>query len=82
MENASWDTLKNMKKNSLMRQIKDKHFMKTLDKFENEKKSHSKVKLRCRMTEAKIDLRGMYDNLDCGACRIEEETHHHIIKCK
>ena len=93
MENASWDTLKNMKKSSFMRQIKDKIFMKTLEKFNNEKKCHSKVKkierntikmqkylrkedaqlifqMRCRMTEAKINLRGMYDNLECGACSL------------
>ena len=112
MENASWDTLKNMKKTSFMKQIKEKTYMKTLEKLENEKKCHSKVKeiehniikmqkyllptrmkiwkedaqlifqLRCRMTEAKINLRGMYDNLECGACGIEEETQQHIIKCK
>ena len=38
--------------------------------------------MRCRMTEAKINLRGMYDNLECGACSLEEETQQHIIKCK
>ena len=111
MENASWDTLKNMKKGSYMRQIKEKISMKTLEKFNDEKKSHSKVReiehnsikmqkylqpnsmkickedaqlifqLRCRMTEAKINLKGMYDNLECGACSLEEESQQHIIQC-
>jgi hypothetical protein len=98
------------KKASFMKQIKEKICMKTLEKLENEKKCHSKVKeiehniikmqkyllptrmkiwkeelifqLRYRMTEVKINLRGMYDNLECGACGIEEETQQHIIKCK
>ena len=86
--------------------------MKTLDKFQKEKESHSKVRnlehnaikmqkyiqpngikmtkeeaqlifhLRCRVTEAKINLRGKYDNLECGACGVEEETQQHVIKCK
>ena len=38
--------------------------------------------LRCRVTEAKINLRGKYDNLECGACGFEEETQQHIMKCK
>ena len=40
------------------------------------------VQLRCRVTEAKINLRGKYDNLECGACGFEEETQQHIMKCK
>ena len=39
-------------------------------------------KLRCRMTEAKVNLKGKYDNLECGACGIEEENQEHIIKCE
>ena len=109
MENANWDTLKNMKKASFMGQIKQKILMKTLEKFQKEKESHSKVRkiehhaikiqkylqpnqikmskeeaqlifqLRCRVTEAKINLRGKYDNLECGACGLEEETQQHSM---
>ena len=112
MENETLDTMKNMKKASFMAKIKEKILMKTLDKFQKEKESHSKVRnlehnaikmqkylqpngikmtkeeaqlifhLRCRVTEAKINLRGKYDNLECGACGVEEETQQHIIKCK
>ena len=39
-------------------------------------------KLRCRMTEAKVNLKGKYDDLECGACGLEEESQQHIIKCK
>ena len=112
MENTNWDTLKNMKKASFMGQIKQKILMKTLEKFQKEKESHSKVRkiehhaikiqkylqpnqikmskeeaqlifeLRCRVTEAKINLRGKYDNLECGACGLKEERQQHIMKCK
>ena len=39
-------------------------------------------KLRCRVTEAKTNLKGKYDNLDCGACGLEEENQKHILECK
>jgi hypothetical protein len=38
--------------------------------------------LRCRMTEAKVNLKGKYDNLECSACGMEEESQEHIIKCE
>ena len=38
-------------------------------------------KLRCKITNAKMNLKGMYDNLDCSACGIEEESQEHIINC-
>ena len=38
--------------------------------------------LRCRVTETKVNLRGKYDNLECEACGLEEETQQHIIECK
>ena len=37
-------------------------------------------KLRCRVTGVKINMRGKYDNLECEACGLEEETQQHIIK--
>ena len=39
-------------------------------------------KLRCRVTEAKVNLKGKYDNLECGACGQQEENQEHILKCK
>ena len=39
-------------------------------------------KLRCRVTEAKNNLKGKYDNLECGACGLEEENQQHIVECK
>ena len=38
-------------------------------------------RLRCRVTGVKINMRGKYDNLECEACGLEEETQQHIIKC-
>ena len=38
-------------------------------------------KLRCKITNAKMNLKGMYDNLECTACGLEEETQEHIINC-
>ena len=39
-------------------------------------------KLRCRMTDIKVNLKGKYDEIECGACGIEEENQQHIITCK
>ena len=39
-------------------------------------------RLRCRVTEAKNNLKGKYDNLECGACGLYEEDQQHILKCK
>ena len=38
--------------------------------------------LRCRVTETKNNLKGKYDNLECGACDLVEENHNHILECK
>jgi Zn finger protein HypA/HybF involved in hydrogenase expression len=38
-------------------------------------------KLRCRVTEAKVNLKGTYDYLDCRACHKEEENQKHILFC-
>ena len=40
------------------------------------------VKLRCRVTEAKVNLKGKYDNLECRACGQQEENQEHILKCE
>ena len=37
-------------------------------------------KVRCRMTEAKVNLKGKYDNLECGACGFEEPKNYNILK--
>ena len=112
LNNLSMENIKNMKKTSFKKLIKQKINQKTFEKLKSLKMSHSKVenaehsdiimqkylqpnntkmnkedaqlifKLRCRMTEAKVNLKGKYDNLECGACGIEEENQEHIIKCK
>ena len=38
--------------------------------------------LRCRVTETKNNLKGKYDNLECGACGLFEENQQHILECK
>ena len=38
--------------------------------------------LRCRVTEAKVNLKGKYDDLECGACGLVEESQQHIVECK
>ena len=38
--------------------------------------------LRCRVTETKNNLKGKYDNLECGACGLVEENQEHILECK
>ena len=39
-------------------------------------------KLRCRVTHVKTNLKGKYENLECRACKVEEESQKHIIECK
>ena len=40
-------------------------------------------KLRCRVVKVKNNLKGMFDDLKCRACGLEEETQEHvIIHCK
>ena len=39
-------------------------------------------KLRCRSTKVKMNLEDIYDNLECTACGLEEESQIHIIQCK
>jgi hypothetical protein len=39
-------------------------------------------KLRCRVTEVKVNLRGKYENLDCRACHVKEENQKHVLFCK
>ena len=34
------------------------------------------------MSNVVTNLKGMYDNLECTACGLEEETQIHIIHCK
>ena len=48
----------------------------------NKEEAQLIFKLRCRVTEAKVNLKGKYDNLECRACGQEEENQEHIIKCK
>ena len=38
--------------------------------------------LRCRVTEVKVNLKGKYDDLECGACGFVEESQQHIVECK
>ena len=37
--------------------------------------------LRCRVTETKINLRRKYDEMECEACGLEEESQQHIMEC-
>ena len=42
--------------------------------------THLIFKLRCRVTEVKINMKGKYDELECVACGEEEESQEHIMK--
>ena len=40
-------------------------------------------KLRCQLRNVKTNLKGKYDDLECRACRTEEESQKHITEeCK
>ena len=38
--------------------------------------------MRCKVTETKVNMKGMYDNHECVACSKEEESQEHILQCK
>ena len=39
-------------------------------------------KMRSRMTEVKTNFKGMYETLECDACKKEEETQKHVLECE
>ena len=39
-------------------------------------------KLRCQVTDTKVNLKGIYDDLACTACGKGEENPKHIIMCE
>ena len=39
-------------------------------------------KLRCKVTNLKMNFKGMYDDFECSACGIEEETQEHVMNSK
>ena len=38
-------------------------------------------KLRTRTSDVKTNIKGKYETLECDACKTEQETQKHIIKC-
>ena len=38
--------------------------------------------MRCRVTHVKTNLKAIYENLECRACKVEEESQKHVIECK
>ena len=112
MGGMTMEDIRQMKKAHFMKKVKHEIEIKTFEKLQKVKLSHSKVeavehnihkiqkylqpnktkitkeeaqlifKLRCRVTEVKMNFRGKYDNLECRACGLEEETQKHIIICE
>ena len=39
-------------------------------------------KLRARMTDIKMNYKGIYDSFECSACKEEEESQTHMFECK
>ena len=38
-------------------------------------------KMRCKVTKTKVNMKQMYNSLECRACRIERESDCHVLKC-
>ena len=38
-------------------------------------------KLRCRVTDVKVNMKGIYDTYECNLCKKEEESQEHILTC-
>ena len=60
-----------------------------MDKYlkpNSEKMTREEIKLifkmRCKVTETKMNFKGLHDTYECDACDNENETQEHIIQCK
>ena len=62
-------------------ELKIQKYLQPNKEMMNKEVSQLIFKLRCRVTETKVNLKGKYDNLECGACHNEEETQEHILVC-
>ena len=38
--------------------------------------------MRCKVTNVKMNMKGLYDNHECEVCLSDEETQKHIYECK
>ena len=38
--------------------------------------------LRCKVTNVKANMKNRYESLECGACKLAEETQEHILECE
>ena len=111
LEYSNLEMIKNMKKETFMKIVKEKNRIKTFERLKNMKENHSKVKevmhkeiamqdylksnkeviskkqaqlifkLRCKVTGVKMNMKGNYNDLNCRACKMEEESQSHILKC-
>ena len=39
-------------------------------------------KLRCRVTDTKMNKKGLYDDYECDICENENETQEHLLECE
>ena len=49
---------------------------------QNKEESQLIFKLRSKMTDLKMNYKGIYDSYECEACGLEDESQDHILKCK
>ena len=62
-------------------EIKIQKYLKPNKESMNKEIAQLIFKLRCWVTEAKVNLKGTYDYLKCRACHKEEENQKHILLC-
>ena len=62
--------------------LKTKTYLKSSKKQITNEERQEIFKLRSRATEVKINFKKKFENLLCEACKIEEETQQHILKCR
>ena len=83
MESTSLEEIKNIKQVSFEHLIKERIHEKTLERLENLKNSHSKVKdieyeiikmQKYLQPNVKTNMRNMYSEVICDVCGIQEES--------
>ena len=62
-------------------ELKIQKYLQPNKEMMNKEVSQLIFKLRCRVTETKVNLKEKYDNLECRVCHKEEENQEHILIC-
>ena len=62
-------------------EIKLQRYLEPNEIIRNREDAQLIFKLRCQMTNLKVNMKGKYDNVECRACKKENESQKHVFEC-